>query len=284
METTADSNAPAQDAPISPRAVSHMARSTSLRRLSVLMPVYNERPLLETVVRRVLDAANLIKPLELEIVAVDDGSTDGSWDVLQRVAAVDGRLRAFRLTKNRGKGAAVRVAIERMSGDVAVIQDADLEYDPREFSRLLEPILTGRADAVFGSRFAAAAPRSRLHWHACVNRLLTLFSNRVTGLALSDMETCYKMVRTNVLRKLRLVSRSFTIEPEITCRLAQLGVRIEEIPISYQRRTWREGKKIGPIDGVKAVWAIARFGMFQRGNGRAVDSPPAQFAEKASLR
>ena len=251
-----------------------------LKRLSVLMPVYNERTLLEKIVRRVLDVE---LPLELELVAVDDGSTDGSWEVLQQLAAGEARIRAIRLDRNRGKGTAVREAIERMTGDVAVIQDADLEYDPSDFGQLLEPIVAGRADAVFGSRYAAATKPSRWHWHTWVNRSLTFLSNRVTGLRLSDMETCYKMVRADVLLRLRLTSRTFTLEPELACRLARFGARIEEVPVSYQRRTWAEGKKIGPLDGLKAVWAIARCGLIDRRHLRLDADARVKIAEESRL-
>ncbi|MCR4415183.1 MAG: glycosyltransferase [Thermoguttaceae bacterium] len=225
------------------------------RKLSVLMPVYNERWTLAEVVARVLRSP---VPLELELVIVDDGSDDGSWDVIQDLAGRDSRIKSVRHAKNRGKGAAVRTAIESMTGDVAVIQDADLEYDPAEFPRLLEPILEGKADAVFGSRFLGETRRALRFWHALANKALTLVSNALTNLSLTDMETCYKMVRADVLRRLRLDAETFTIEPELTCRLAQWGARVYEVPISYAGRTYEDGKKIRPWDGMRAIGALLR--------------------------
>jgi glycosyltransferase involved in cell wall biosynthesis len=226
-----------------------------LRKLSVLIPLYNERWTLATIVRRVL-AVPL--DLDLELVVVDDGSSDGSWEELQRLAADDSRVRAFRHDRNQGKGAAVRTAIGKMTGDVAVVQDADLEYDPHDYVRLLAPMRDGRADAVFGSRFAGETHRVLYFWHSVGNKLLTMLSNMANDVNLTDMETCYKMVRADVLRQLRLQSDTFTLEPEITCRLAQWGARIYEVPISYSGRTYLEGKKIKAIDGVKVFWALFR--------------------------
>lgn len=227
-----------------------------LEKLSVIMPVFNERPTLREIVDRVLRSP---VPLDVELVAVDDGSSDGSWELLQQLAKNDARVRVFRHERNRGKGAAIRTAIERISGDVAVIQDADLEYDPGEYAELLAPILEDDADAVFGSRFVGHPRLVLPFWHGLVNQGLTLLSNMVNDLTLTDMETCYKMVRADILRRIRLKSNSFTIEPELTCRLARCGARIYEVPVSYSRRGFREGKKIRPIDGLKAVWAILRF-------------------------
>ena len=193
-----------------------------VRKLSVLVPLYNERWTLATIIRRVL-AVPL--DLELELIVVDDGSSDGSWEELQRVAAADPRIRTFRHDRNRGKGAAIRTAIAQMTGDVAVVQDADLEYDPNDYLRLLAPIRDGRADAVFGSRFAGETHRVLYFWHSVGNKLLTMLSNMANDVNLTDMETCYKMVRADVLRRLRLRSNTFTLEPEITCRLAQWGAQ-----------------------------------------------------------
>jgi SAM-dependent methyltransferase len=191
-------------------------------------------------------------------VAVDDGSTDGSRDVLLRLAAADRRIKVVLHPTNRGKGAAIRTAIAHMTGDVAVIQDADLEYDPAEYPLLLAPILAGDADAVFGSRFVGHSRRVLFFWHSLANRALTLVSNVLNNLNLTDMETCYKMVRADILRSLRLRSRTFTFEPELTCRLAQWGARIFEVPVSYRGRTYQEGKKIRPIDGLKALAEMLR--------------------------
>jgi SAM-dependent methyltransferase len=228
---------------------------TALRKLSVLMPVYNERWTLREIIRRVLNSP---VPLEIQLVVVDDGSEDGSWNVISELAEADPRITAVRHPENRGKGAAIRTAIEHMTGDVAVIQDADLEYDPNEYPLLLEPILQGKADAVYGSRFAGHTRRVLFFWHSLLNRVLTLVSNMLNNLNLTDMETGYKMVRADVLKQLRLTSDTFTLEPEITCRLAQWGARIYEVPISYFGRTYQEGKKIRPIDGLKALGQMFR--------------------------
>ena len=224
-----------------------------IRRLSVLMPVYNEVWTLREIVTRVLTSP---VPLELELVIVDDCSTDGSWELIQELAATDPRIKAVRHVCNAGKGSALRTAIEQITGDVAVVQDADLEYDPHEFRLLLPPILEGKADAVFGSRYAGSSRRVAPFWHTMVNKGLTLLSNVVNNLCLTDMETCYKMIRADILKRLRLQSRTFTFEPEVTCRLAQWGARIYEVPISYNSRTYLDGKKIRPRDGLLALGAI----------------------------
>jgi glycosyltransferase involved in cell wall biosynthesis/predicted SAM-dependent methyltransferase len=230
-----------------------------LCKLSVLMPVYNERLTLRSAIGRVLQSP---VPLDLEIVAVDDGSTDGSWEILSELAQQEPRLRAIRHAGNCGKGAAVRTAIQHMTGGVAVIQDADLEYDPRDLPRLLQPILEGRADAVFGSRFRGESRRVLYFWHSLANRLLTAFSNMVNDLNLTDMETCYKMVRADTLRNLVLRAESFTIEPELTARLAQWGGPIYEVPVDYAGRTYAEGKKVRAVDAIKALWEIVRAGLW----------------------
>jgi len=227
-----------------------VSKPGQISKLSVLMPIYNERWTLREIVDRVLNA-----PVEqdIELIAVDDGSTDGSWEILQELAQADDRVVAVQHPKNRGKGAAIRTAIEQITGDVAVVQDADLEYDPCDFPKLLQPIVDGKADAVFGSRFAGHPRRVLLFWHSMVNRSLTLVSNLLNDLNLTDMETCYKMVRADVLKQLRLRSNTFTLEPELTCRLAQFGARIYEVPVSYAGRTVQEGKKIRARDGIKAI-------------------------------
>ncbi len=255
-----------------------------LRRLSVLMPIYNEEATLATIVARVM-AVPL--PLELEVVAVDDGSSDASWRILRNLAGVEPRLRAVRHRRNLGKGAAVRTAIKHMTGDVAVVQDADLEYNPADLPKLLAPVLGNRADAVFGTRFPRGGHRSSPWWHWLVNHCLTEAANVAAGLNLTDMETCYKLVRADLLRQLSLKSRSFTFEPELSCRLAQAGARICEVPISYAFRTWSEGKKIGPRDALQAVaelircqlidrhWQRPTAGLHSQPQRKTAGSPPA---------
>jgi glycosyltransferase involved in cell wall biosynthesis/phospholipid N-methyltransferase len=229
-------------------------------KLSVLMPVYNESRTLPTILKRVLDAPI---DLEIEILAVDDASTDGSWDILSDLSSQDDRIRCVRHVGNRGKGAALRTAIEMMTGDIAVIQDSDLEYDPADYPKLLKPILEGRADAVFGSRFASSPERRvLLYWHSLGNKVLTWLTNMLNDLNLTDMETGYKAIRADVLRSLRLQSERFGIEPEITTRLAQWGARIYEVPISYDGRTYAEGKHIGWRDGVQAIWLLFKYRWF----------------------
>ena len=231
-----------------------------IKRLSVLMPVYNEARTLRTIVARVLASP---VDLEIELVCVDDGSKDESLELLRVLAAADPRIKVFTHPLNRGKGAAIRTAIAQMTGDVAIVQDSDLEYDPAEFGKILKPILEGRADAVFGSRFASSPERRVLFfWHSLGNKALTFVTNVLNDLNLTDMETCYKAVRADILRQLRLESERFGIEPEITSRLAQWGARIYEVPISYHGRTYVEGKNIGWRDGVQALWLLAKFRFF----------------------
>lgn len=225
--------------------------------LSVVVPVYNEEKLVRTSIERLRTL-----PIPLQVICVNDASTDGSLAVveqLEREGLVDVLVRHER---NQGKGMAVRNGIERATGDVVVIHDADLEYDPADLPALLEPIADGRADAVFGSRFTGSPRRVLYFWHRVGNGLLTLLSNMMTDLNLTDMETCYKMVRTDLLKSLPLRTRRFGIEPELTARLAQARARIYEVPISYYGRTYDEGKKIGWRDGFAAFWHIARANVF----------------------
>lgn len=221
------------------------------------MAIHNEARTLRTIVGRVL-AAPL--PAQLELVCVDDGSTDASWDILTALAALDSRILPIRHANNLGKSAALRTAIGSMSGNIAVIQDADLEYDPVDIPRLIRPIIDGRADAVYGSRFASGSERRVLFfWHSVGNQFITLISNALNDLNLTDIETGYKAVRADLLRQLRLTSERFGFEPEITARLAQWGARIYEVPISYHGRSYVEGKHIGWRDGLQALWLILRL-------------------------
>ena len=225
--------------------------------LSAVMPVYNEAGTLEAAVERMR-----MVPLRVEVVAVNDGSTDGTRETLDRLHESGAVDRVIHFEKNRGKGAAVRAGINAATGHVIVIQDADLEYDPSDLPTLIDPIRLDKADAVFGSRFQSGPRRVLFFWHAVGNRFLTLLSNMLTDLNLTDMETCYKMVRADLLKSLPLVSNRFGIEVELTARLARAQARIWEMPITYSGRTYAEGKKIDWRDGVAALWHILRFNLF----------------------
>ena len=230
---------------------------TLMKTLSVLMPVYNEARTLRTIVDRVLSSPI---DLRIELVCVDDCSSDNSLKILYELADADPRISVIAQPMNMGKGKAIRTAIEHMTGDIAIIQDADLEYDPNEYPRVIRPILDGRADAVYGSRFTASPERRVLfYWHSLGNKLLTALSNMANDVNLTDMETCYKAFKADVLRNLRLTSDRFGIEPEFTARLAHVGARIYEVPISYHGRTYAEGKSIGWKDGAQALWLIFKF-------------------------
>ncbi len=224
-------------------------------KLSVVMPVYNERHTLRLVVERVL-AVNL----EIELVCVDDGSQDGSREILAELQARHPQVQVFLQPHNMGKGAALRRGIQQATGDYVIIQDADLEYDPSDYPALLEPLLQGKADVVFGSRFLGSAPHRVLYfWHSVGNRLLTLLSNCVTNVNLSDMETCYKVFRREVIQSIPIEEDRFGFEPEITVKVAKRRLRIYEVGISYWGRTYEEGKKIGWKDGVRALWCLLKY-------------------------
>jgi glycosyltransferase involved in cell wall biosynthesis len=225
-------------------------------RLSVVMPVYNERATLRYVVERVLSVA----PMELELICVDDGSRDGSLEILAELQTEHAQLRVFQQPRNLGKGAALRRGFEEATGDFVIIQDADLEYDPHDYPALLDPLIQGKADVVYGSRFLGSGPHRVLYfWHSVGNWLLTLLSNCLTNINLSDMETCYKAFRREIIQSIPIQEERFGFEPEITVKIAKRHLRIYEVGISYWGRTYEEGKKIGWRDGVRALWCLLKY-------------------------
>lgn len=237
--------------------------SATLRTLSIVVPVFNERLTVAEIVRRV---ASTDVGLDKEIVLVDDGSTDGTLDLYPDILAehADLAIRLCRHERNRGKGAALRTGFAEASGDVVLVQDADLEYDPADYGRLLKPILDGRADVVFGSRFVGSEEhRALFFWHWVGNRALTTLSNMLSDLNLTDMETCLKVFRREVLESLDLTARGFDIEPELTAKVARGRWRIYEVGVSYSGRDYGEGKKIRARDGVQAIWAILKYNLFE---------------------
>ncbi len=228
-------------------------------KLSVVIPVYNERRTLRVLLERV-QAVEL--PLEKEIICVDDCSKDGTVDILRELAETQPNLRAFFQPVNRGKGAALREGFKHATGDYVIVQDADLEYDPQDYKQILPPLIEGKADVVFGSRFMGGQPHRVLYfWHSMGNRFLTLLSNMASDLNLTDMETCYKAFRREVIQAIPLEQDRFGFEPEITIKIARRRLRVYEVGISYYGRTYEEGKKIGWKDGIKALWCIAKYGL-----------------------
>ena len=222
------------------------------------MPVYNEEKTIQEIIRRVQSVA-----VEMEIIIVNDGSSDGTSQVLDNLAEDYDNLVLIHQSRNRGKGAALRKGFARATGEVILIQDADLEYDPRDYDQLLEPILDGRADVVYGSRFLGGPHRVLFFWHYVGNKFLTLFSNMLNNLNLTDMEVGYKVFRRHILDRINLKSNRFGFEPEVTAKIARLRPKIYEVPISYSGRSYEEGKKITWKDGVEALFCIAWFRFFK---------------------
>lgn len=226
-------------------------------KLSVVMPVFNEKATLRAVVAKVLAV-----PLDIELICVDDGSDDGSREILAELEKQHPQLRVLLQPRNFGKGAALRRGIQAATGDFVVIQDADLEYDPNEYQALLGPLVQDKADVVYGSRFLGGGPHRVLYfWHSVGNSFLTLLSNMLTNLNLTDMETCYKVFRRDVLQSIPLEEDRFGFEPEITVKIAKRRLRVYEVGISYWGRTYEEGKKINWKDGVRAVWCLAKYSL-----------------------
>jgi glycosyltransferase involved in cell wall biosynthesis len=224
-------------------------------KLSVVMPVYNEQATLREVISRVLAV-----PLEIELLCVDDGSSDGSREILAELEASHPQIRVMLQPKNIGKGAALRRGIQEATGDFIIIQDADLEYDPSDYSALLMPLIEGKADVVYGSRFLGSGPHRVLYyWHSVGNWILTLLSNALTNMNMSDMETCYKVFRREILQSIPIEENRFGFEPEITVKIAKRHLRVYEVGISYWGRTYEEGKKIGWKDGFRALYCLLKY-------------------------
>ncbi len=247
-------------------------------KLSVVMPVYNERATLREVVGRVL-----AMPIDIELLCVDDGSSDGSREILAELQQKYSQIRALLQPRNMGKGAALRRGIQEATGDFVIIQDADLEYDPSEYPQLLEPLIQGRADVVFGSRFLGGGPHRVLYfWHSVGNWILTLLSNCLTNINLSDMETCYKVFRREVIQSIPLEEDRFGFEPEITVKVARRKLRIYEVGISYSGRTYEEGKKIGWKDGVRALYCLMKYSL-KEPKAKAVSVQAASAQDQSTI-
>lgn len=226
--------------------------------ISVVIPVFNEKKTIEEIIEKVKAV-----PIDKEIIVVDDFSTDGTRDILSHIG-INNNIRIFYHDKNKGKGAALRTGFGRVSGDIVIIQDADLEYDPREYPKLIKPILDGKADVVYGSRFMGGEPHRVFYfWHLVGNKILTLLSNMFTNLSLTDMETCFKVFKKDILEKITIEENRFGFEPEITAKLAKMDIRLYEVGISYYGRSYMEGKKIGWMDGISALRVIIKYNLFR---------------------
>ena len=226
-------------------------------KLSVVMPVYNEQATLREVVSRVLAV-----PLEVELICVDDGSRDGSREILAELQIDHPQIRVMLQPKNMGKGAALRCGIQEATGDFIIIQDADLEYDPSDYPALLGPLIEDKADVVYGSRFLGSGPHRVLYfWHSVGNWILTLISNALTNMNMTDMETCYKVFRREILQSIRIEEDRFGFEPEITVKISKRRLRVYEVGIGYWGRTYEEGKKIGWRDGFRALWCLLKYSL-----------------------
>ncbi len=234
-----------------------------MKLLSVIMPCFNEEATIEEIIGHVL--ADDPMGMEIELIVVDDGSTDRSVELVAAMADKDARIKPFPQGVNKGKGAALRVGITQATGDIVLIQDADLEYDPREYSKIIEPIKEGLADVVYGSRFSGGEKHRVLYfWHRVGNRVLTLLSNMVTNLSLTDMECCFKVFRRDVIQSIDIRENRFGFEPEVTAKIARIkpAIRIYEVGVTYQGRTYADGKKIGIKDGFRAIYCILRYGFW----------------------
>ncbi|MCL4467665.1 MAG: glycosyltransferase family 2 protein [Deltaproteobacteria bacterium] len=230
-------------------------------KLSIVVPVYNEKDTIERILSRVIDAN--VYNMEKEIIVIDDFSTDGTREILKRYPG--NTVKIYYHEQNKGKGAALKTGFAKVTGDAVIIQDADLEYDPQDYEKLLKPLLDGKADVVFGSRFMGGEPHRVIYfWHYLGNKFLSMFSNMFTNLNLTDMETCYKLFKKEVLDKISIEEDRFGFEPEITAKVSMLDVRIYEVGISYSGRSYAEGKKIGFKDGFRTIYVIVKYGLFKR--------------------